>query len=719
MIAVSVLVVAVPGLAESEKVRMFVEFAPGQQAIVRKALKRAGAKFHYTFSHLNSFVVTIPQRARKGIEENLYVVGAEIDPPRYLITNESTTNVSTPLVNTVTSSGEIVPYGVDAVQARDIWDIDGDAEVDTEATAGFGVKVCIIDSGYYGAHEDLPDLLSADGISQVDDNWYQDGYGHGSHVAGTIAGEDNNLGVIGVAPNVSLYVVKYFDDSGYASYASDLIEAGNACAASGAQIISMSLGGSVPNLKERLHFATLYRRQGILSIAAAGNDGDTTYSYPASYDTVISVAAIDETNAIAAFSQQNSKVELVAPGVAVLSSVPYIDTNEVNASARRYAADHIENSFRGSATGVLLDGGLCTDVGSWADAIILCERGSVSFYEKVMNVENSGGVAAVIYNNEPGGFYGTLGENNSSNIIGLSISREDGLSLKEDFLTTEVSVTSAYEWPASGYESWSGTSMATPHVTGVAALLWSEIPTATNEEIREAMDATALDLGTSGRDEIFGFGLIQAKSALDYLIGDSPNTAPVVTITAPADGIGVEEHTSLIFTGSALDAEDGDISEAIEWSSNLDGYLGSGAGVTAVLSKGDHRITAGASDSGNLSGTDEVAVFVTDEVADKVLTVAASTNKENYANFEIVYITVKVIDGDAAVANATVTITVTTANNTVKTSSGVTDADGRTFFKYRIFIRKNGSGTYRVDAAAHSDGYPEESSAPAIFFTVE
>lgn len=71
--------------------------------------------------------------------------------------------------------------------------------------------------------------------------------------------------------------------------------------------------------------------------------------------------------------------------------------------------------------------------------------------------------------------------------------------------------------PASGYEAWDGTSMATPHVAGVAALVWAHKPTWTNAQLREALERTAQDLGAAGRDNYYGHGLVQAKSALDYL----------------------------------------------------------------------------------------------------------------------------------------------------------------------------------------------------------
>lgn len=708
MVAVLMIAAASPVFGAPEKVRIFVEFAPGGKAAVQGALNSAGAEFHYTFSHLNSFVVTLPEQALKGIEQNPNVVGVEEDVLRYPIKSTSNPGALAPLADTVITSGEIVPYGVDAVQARDIWDMDSNAAVDPGANAGAGVKVCIIDTGYYGDHEDLPALdILEDGMSQVDDNWYRDGYGHGSHVAGTIAGKDNDIGVIGVAPNVSLYIVKYFNDQGDYTYASDLIAASNTCAENGANIISMSLGGPRPNNRERRNFDMLYS-QGVLSVAAAGNDGNTAYSYPASYDAVISVAALDEANVIADFSQQNDQVELAAPGVAVLSTIPYIDTSEVIVNSIPYAANHIEYSFRGSVNGNLVDGGLCTATdSSWVDKVVLCERGDITFYDKVMNVENSDGVAAVIYNNEPGNFYGTLGDGNSSQIIGLSLSQEDGQNLVAYQLGISATLNSTYDWPASGYEAWNGTSMATPHVSAVAALLWSEVPAATNAEIREAMNATALDLGP---DVAFGFGLVQAASALEYLDGTT-NTPPAVTIISPTDDTSVEVDTELTFTGSALDTEDGNISAAITWTSNQDEYLGSGASVTATLSEGTHTISASATDSGSLLGSDEITVFVTDEGTDGELVVEVSTDNTDYGDRVRVYITVDVTDGTASVANASVMTTITTANENVKTYTGLTDATGQVFFSYKTFIRKDGSGTYTVDAVASADGYPDGSGS--------
>ncbi len=616
------LAAAAPVMGAPDKTRVWIEFAPGTKGAVHSALQGAGAQFHYTFDDLNSFVVTLPAQALKGLARNPNVVDIEEDAPRYPVSSTASKGALAPVADVIDANGQIVPWGIDAVQARDVWDTDLDGAIDPGVAAGTGITVCIIDTGFYAAHEDLSGIDLIGGMSQVDDDWARDGYGHGSHVAGTVAAVNNDIGVVGVAPNVSLYIVKYFDDTGLATYASDLVAAINTCYANGAKVISMSLSGTRANTKERRAFDTLYSN-GVLSIAAASNDGGTTYAYPASYSSVVSVAALDEALNIADFSQQNDQVEIAAPGVAVLSTIPYIDSSSLTVGGTAYQANHIEFSARGSASGTLVDGGLCTTTGAWAGAVVLCQRGDISFLEKVMNVQNSGGAAAVIYNNEPGNFYGTLGEGESSAIIGLSLSQDDGLALIASSLGATGTVSSTYTWPASGYEAWDGTSMATPHVSAVAALLWSQFPSATNVQIREAMNATALDLGAAGRDVAFGYGLVQAADAL-ALLG------------------------------------------------------GGGGGET--------------------------------------LSVSVATNKASYVDRETVAVTVTVTDGSAPVVGASVTATITTAKNTVKTFSGTTGANGEFSFNYRISTRKDGTGIFTVDATATMAGY--ESGSGSTTFIV-
>ncbi|MCB9418536.1 MAG: S8 family serine peptidase [Ardenticatenaceae bacterium] len=514
MIILLILLVAVPmtavaGVNNEAQVRVYVEYAAGHKDAAHNALARAGAQFHHEFAQLNSFAVTLPEAALKGIAHNPNVVSVEPDAPRYLAGPAAGVSAAAQLQ----TLAQVVPYGVTAVQAPEVW---------AEGYNGANRKVCIIDTGYYPGHEDLPD--DVDGVSQIDGELFtDDGNSHGSHVAGTIVGIDNEIGVVGVAPGVDLFIVKIFDFDGLwvsKAHSSDLVAAAYACEEAGANVISMSLSGTQANSKEESAFAGLYER-GILSIGAASNDGIEEYHYPASYPSVVSVAAVDSDNVVADFSQFNDAVELAAPGVEVLSTTSYKATDDVTVDGSTYAARGVEYSVYGTATGLLADGALCTTTGDWAGQVVLCERGDISFYDKVMNVQNSGGIAVVIYNNEPGNFWATLGDGNSSDIPAINISQEDGQLLAANAIGLESVVRHLWDYPASGYEAWDGTSMATPHVSAVAALIWSANPAWSNEAIRLAMQETALDLGDPGRDVHYGFGLVQARDALDLLQASS------------------------------------------------------------------------------------------------------------------------------------------------------------------------------------------------------
>jgi subtilisin family serine protease len=502
--------------SDADHVRVIIQYKPGSRSALEQAIKANGGEFHYKFDSLNSFAVTLPVSALDGIARNPNVVLIEDDAPRYI-----TGSTTSPVFNILAQSPyeeQVIPYGIDMVQARDVWDPNHDGLVDPGAPTGAGKTVCIIDTGLYIEHEDLlgVDVIGGYGY-RVNLPWDEDGVGHGTHVAGTITAMNNNLGVVGVTPGtVSLYIVRVFNDQGNWINASTLIDASNRCANAGADIISMSLSGAIYSATEEAAFDTHFAN-GILSIGAASNDGVSTYHYPASYDSVISVGALDATKTWADFSNFNDQVELAAPGVSVLSTVPFIETNTVMVDSITYYGNHIENTARGTASGFLVDGGLCglTNT-SWNGMVVLCERGDNTFAEKVLNVQNSGGTAALIYNNVPDNFYGTIDPNNSS-IIGLSLSQADGQFLRTYKLDMNASVTSNLPVTGSGYEAWDGTSMATPHVSGVAALVWSCLPEATNAQVRNALTSTALDLGAAGRDDYYGYGLVQALDACEVL----------------------------------------------------------------------------------------------------------------------------------------------------------------------------------------------------------
>lgn len=493
------------GLA-GEASRVYVEFAPGQKEFTRGLIERARGRIHHEFDAVNAVATTLPAAALTALRNNPNVVRVEDDPPRYLLE----CNLPT----------ENYPYGVDLVQAPQVWDT---------GKSGTGIKVGIIDSGVFAGHTDFGGLnLSGYPGGVYPAAWNTDRNGHGTHVTGTIAAAMNGSGVVGVSPGVGVYMVKVFDDAGGWIYSSTLLNAAQRCQNAGCKIISMSLGGPGRSTIEDRGFQQIYN-SGVLLAAAAGNAGDTSISYPAGYSSVISVAAVDAGRNLASFSQRNSDVELAAPGVGVLSTVPYCEVNTVSAGATTVNGNHVEFSGRGTVTAELVDGGLGDATNpAWSGKIVLVQRGTISFNEKVLNVQNSGGLACLIYNNVDGELYATLGTGNASVIPAIGLSLVNGDLLKDQALGSQVTLTSEITYEQSAWAYYDGTSMATPHVSAVAALIWSAAPTKSNADVRKALQVTAEDLGAAGRDTSFGFGLVRAKAALDYLAPSGGDTTPPV-----------------------------------------------------------------------------------------------------------------------------------------------------------------------------------------------
>jgi len=300
---------------------------------------------------------------------------------------------------------EDTPYGIPMVlEDMDFW-----KSLDTPSGS---IKVCVADTGYDLGHEDLPSGSDVDGTDSPSNGaWDSDGHGHGSHCSGTVAGlGDNNKGVVGVIPDnmgekFQLLIGKALSNSGSGSF-SGVLKAIEDCIDQGAKVISLSLGGGGYSATHDEFYENYYNNEDILFVAAAGNGGNSAYGYPASYKSLMSVAAIDSNKNRASFSQYNDQVEISAPGVLVKSSLP----------------------------------------------------------------------------NDK-------------------------------------------------YASWSGTSMATPHVAGVAGLLWMYFPECKNYQIRNVLAATGKDLGTDGCDTSYGYGLVQAKKAYELLAagncgGDIGEKAP-------------------------------------------------------------------------------------------------------------------------------------------------------------------------------------------------
>ena len=432
--------------------------------------------------------------------------------------------------------GQQIPYGIDVVQARRVW----------EFGRGATIKVAVVDTGIDYNHPDLADLYRG-GIDIVNnDDDPMDDHLHGTHVAGTIAALDNDMGVVGVAPEIDLYAIKVLkrnSDGGASGASSGVIKAVDWAIANDMDILNLSLGSDESSILEREAFQRA-ADAGILSIAASGNsyldlkrDG---IGFPAGYPTVMAIGAIDDRTSIASFSQRGPQLSLVAPGVAVVSTLPVgsADLPDVTVDGVEIPTVSLTGSPRGTVEGDFFFAGLgkTSDFTSSARGkIAVINRGELFFRDKARNAKEAGATGVIIINNLPGftEFNGTLRPVDPATgapmfpedefyefPVTVGVTLEDGQKLLK---TPAASIRVAVD--AYDYGSLQGTSMATPHVAGVAALVWSLAPEASAEMVRNALEQGAKDIGGPGFDTVFGFGVVDAYQAVRIL---APEVFPEV-----------------------------------------------------------------------------------------------------------------------------------------------------------------------------------------------
>jgi serine protease len=340
-------------------------------------------------------------------------------------------------------------------------------------TGAASVVVAVIDSGVLINHPDLQGQLTpgydfirspinandGDGIDPDPDDpgdmSNPDGSSsfHGTHVAGTVAARSNNsTGVAGIAWNSKVMPLRALGVEGGWSYdimealkyAAGIENASGTIPSSTADIINLSLGGPGSLQSEQDFYNELHDVHNILVIAAAGNDSSSTLFYPASYNNVVSVSAVDLGGGLADYSNYGSRIDVAAPG-----------------------------------------GGPTPDLNG------------DTYYDAVLS---------------------TLGNDSGSSI----------------------------EY---GYAFFQGTSMASPHVAGIAALMKAVHPGLTPQEFDTLLAGGTIteDIGSPGRDNQFGHGLIdayQAVAAAEDLAGGRTSTPPTLVINPASVNFGTSE-TSL------------------------------------------------------------------------------------------------------------------------------------------------------------------------------
>ncbi|MGO4890248.1 S8 family serine peptidase [Anaerobacillus sp. MEB173] len=255
---------------------------------------------------------------------SISAVAASI-PSDYLSTLQHHPRIKSVEVDKQVSVTQTIDWGVHRTNAPQVW---------KNSVTGKGVKVALIDTGIAKNH---PDLKIADAVAFTNYTTdYNDDNGHGTHVAGIVAAQNNDIGTAGMAPDIDLYIAKALDQEGN-GYHSDLVRAIEWAINKDVDIINLSAGGIEGSLLLKAAIDQAYNK-GVLIVAAAGNSGQAV-EYPAAYSNVIAVAAVDQRDRRTNFSAIGKEVEVSAPGVAIYST--YLRNSYKSMSGTSMAAPHV------------------------------------------------------------------------------------------------------------------------------------------------------------------------------------------------------------------------------------------------------------------------------------------------------------------------------------------------------------------------------------------
>ncbi len=537
----------VQGVGTDDKVDVLIGFQDMAAREQNRGLVRAfGGEIYAEFSIVDVIAARMTPQQAAALAKNPKVSYIEPDSEVYAL-------------------GQSTPWGIDRVFGDE-----GYPFPTWGSSRGSGVGVAVLDTGIDVDHEDLEVVggrrFYLRGLTLRNDDQYNDVNGHGTHVAGTIAARDNGIGVVGIAPDVSLYAVKVLSDKGSGSISAIVAGIEWVYNRSDISIINMSLGSSTYSATFENACNEAYN-EGILIVSSAGNSGNDagtgdTVGYPAKYASVIAVAASDSSDARAYFSSTGPDVELIAPGVNILSTVP----------------------------------------------------------------------------------------------------------------------DSKYE------DGWSGTSMASPHVAGVAALVWAADTGLSNVRVREILSETAEDLRLDENSLLpethQGNGLVRADLAVDATGSGTPTTY-TLTISSSDGGttvpaVGPHEYNSgdtVALTATA--AEDYEFDRWVINGLDVD------SPTTTVTMDKDITATAYFSESTVVPGVEP--------------SIEVWTDKPEYSGNTWVYITAEVKDPDLPIPGETVNLAVTTSLGSTSSYTGTTDSSGQVVFKYRV-LKRSDTGVYTVNA---------------------
>ncbi len=563
---------------------------------------------------------------------------------------------------------QTLPTGVDRI------DVDQNATAKVDGVdERVDVDIAIIDTGIDPTHPDLNFYRRTDCVgnsgwgAQCTDGQGDDGYGHGTHVAGTAAALDNGIGVVGVAPGARLWSVRVLDNSGsgYMSWVIAGIDWVTAHADE-IEVANMSLGCECKSASLDAAIANSVAA-GVTYAVSAGNDANDAASVsPASHPDVITVSAIadsdgkpgglgrscggDRDDTFADFSNFGRLIEIAAPGVCIRST--YRNGGYATMSGTSMASPHV------------------------AGAAALVKANNPGFTPAQVLAEL---LASAVPQGHPDGFTGDP-DSFAEPLLNVASGPPND--------APAVSITSPVDRSsfASGETiSFVGTASDTEDGNLIASLGWTsniDGPIGTGGSFPKTLSDGNHTITASVTDS----GGKTGSASISISIN---NDAPVVSITSPADGSSFASGETISFAGTADDTEDGDIKASLDWTSDKDGPIGTGGSLSTTLSDGNHTITASATDSGGKTESASVSIKVGSPTAGPTSVSVDSITYDRGGRrwSRNLLITVALKDGlGGAVAGASVSVTLKrTGRNRSYNFTGTTGADGTVTFTRRLW----------------------------------
>jgi len=495
-----------------------IGFGHTPTAADKALVKNHGGTVRYSFPSIDVLAVDLAPSQVNAVKQSAGVNYVEVDGVR------TPQSLSGDL-----EASELVPsidnglYGLVTTHAQQAQDA---------GYLGTGVKACVADTGLDTHQSDIaPNFVKGyDAFDpskptvDVFDLGVETTETHATHVSGIILGAINGSGIHGVAPEAKLYEARVLGtqpDGSVSGTTSQVMAGVQWLADQGCKVINMSLGGGDKSQSEEALYNKI-RNNGTLIVVASGNDSSKKVSFPGAYQSVVTVGAVDRNNQLASFSNTGAQLDLVAPGVDNLSSFPHLQGRdaEVTIGGKTYLGNPAE--FSGATDGVsgtFVDCGLALapsdcgtpPAGTW---VAVVKRGSATFATKAHNAAVAGASGVLLYNNTTVPVSPTLGtpdDNGTPWLPTIIVSQADGQAIVAGLASASSGTlyNIATDWNLD-----SGTSMATPHVSGVAALIFGKNPSLTPDQVETIMERTTTDLGVPNYDTTFGWGLVNAKAAL-------------------------------------------------------------------------------------------------------------------------------------------------------------------------------------------------------------